>query len=558
MPEEKKKRGRPKKAEEKIKIPLIRVDPRWTDSDYVDKSKLNRTQIEDLDDLDNPMTYANVYDPNQYESIVEDYKGESYQGESISNIWGNFVPMSYQLEWFKHFNQRDEEGTFLPELTGTCVIHRRGGKSTGVILMVFAPRCLTQFGTYAHIFPSQTQARGAIWDGIGKITRDPKIAPIRFLDMFPKRYRGKRNNHAMTQEILTPDGPSIYKLGGEIGSDGTAGHWRGFNLDGVVPDEYGKWKGNTLMEIFDPILGQNGGFKFTVGTPEGENHFFHAYMYDKEHESQTRKAWLLTVDDTWYNDGKHIYSKAWIAEQLAKGADPEIIQQEYYCSFRASASGAWYRYSLLKVDEEGRIRDVPYNANYPVYSAWDIGGDGQRAIIAQAYDDYVRVIDIVAMDNVPIGVIMDAVNAKYRIKEHFFPQDAKQRQDIITIFQSRIEGLKEKKGITNITKVPRTNSLPDAIGAATVFMERCLFDAVKCQRLITDLRNYKRKINKATNTYLDDHKHDKASHSADAYRTLATAFDLGFFAMKNNYSFWGDKRAKVISKVAKFGFNGSM
>lgn len=558
MPEEKKKRGRPKKVEKKIKIPLIRTDPRWTDEDYVDKTKLTPRQIEELQDEDNPMSYANVYDPNQYESIVEDYQGEEYQGESISNIWGHFVPTFYQLEWFKHFNQRSAEGGFLPNLEGTCVIHRRGGKSTGVIMMVFAPRCLTEMGTYLHIFPSLTQARGAIWDGIGKITRDPKIAPIRYMDMFPKRYRGKRNNHNMTQEVMTKDGPSIYRLGGEIGANGTADHWRGFNPIGVVPDEYGEWKGDTVAGIFDPILGQNGGFKFAVGTPKGENQFFQSYMYDKEHEDEARKAWLLTVDDTWYNDGKPIISKEYIAQQLAKGADPEIIQQEYYCSFRASASGAWYRYSLLKVDEEQRIREVLYNASYPVFSAWDTGGDGQRAIVFQAYDDYIRIIDIVAMDNVPIGVIMDTVNAKYNVKEHFFPHDGKQRQDAITVFQSRIEGLRDKKGIKNIRLVPRTKSLPDSVALAADVMDRCLFDAVKTQRLTTDLRNYKRKINKATNTYLDDHKHDKASHSADAYRTLATAFDLGFFTIKNNFQFWGDKRAKVISKVAKFSFSGNM
>lgn len=564
MTEPKKKRGRPKKVElsPAIGVPLIRTDPRWTDSNYVDQSKLTPRQIEELGDPDNAMSYANVYDPNQYESIVEDHGGEAYRGESLSNIWGEFIPTFYQLEWFKHFNQRrvDASGNegFIPNTEGTCVIHRRGGKSTGVISTVFAPRCLMDPGLYLHIFPSLTQARGAIWNGMGRITRDMSRPAIPYMDLFPKRYRGKRNNHDMTQEIYGAGGTSIYRLGGARGADGTANHWRGYNPMGVVPDEYGEWEDNIVSEIFDPVLAQNGGFKFAIGTPKGENQFFQSYIYDKENASEKRKAWLLTIDDTYYNDGEPIIPRSFIDEQLRRGADPEIVQQEYYCSFRASASGAWYRYSLLRVDEESRIRDVGYNANYPVYTAWDTGGDGQRAIVFQSYDDYIRIIDLVAMDNVPIGVIMDAVNAKYVVKEHYFPHDGKQRQDAITVFQSRIEGLREKKGIKNIRLVPRTKSLPDSVEVAKGVMERCLFDATKCARLITDLRNYKRKVNKTTNTYLDDHVHDKASHSADAYRTLATAFELGFFAMKNNVNFWGDKRAKIISKVAKFSFGGSI
>ena len=35
-------------------------------------------------------------------------------------------------------------------------------------------------------------------------------------------------------------------------------------------------------------------------------------------------AWLLTIEDTYYNDGTPIINKEFVEEQLEKGADPSI------------------------------------------------------------------------------------------------------------------------------------------------------------------------------------------------------------------------------------------
>jgi len=504
------------------------------------------------------MSYANVYDPNDYEEIIEKYEGEEYTGEALSNIWGNFVPTFYQFEWFEFFNQKLPGGGFIPNLEATGVIHRRAGKSVGVVSTIFVPRTLNDPGLYLHIFPSLTQARGAIWNGMGRITRDLSSPGIPYMDLFPRRYRGKRNNHDMTQEIYGKGGVSLYRLGGARGSDGTANHWRGFNPLGVIPDEYGEWQGDVVTKIFEPVLGQNGGFMFKIGTPNGENQFFTDYLYDTANVSSSRRSWLLTVDDTYYNDGERIISKEFITKLLAKGADPEIIQQEYYCSFKASATGAWYRYEMVRVDSEDRIRKMSYNSAYPVYTAWDNGGDGQRCIIFQAYEDYVRIIDFIAMKNVPTGVPMDIVNARYTIEQHFFPHDVKQRNDVVTKLQSRIQALREEKNIHNIVPVPRALSLVESIAGGSRVMSRCIFNEELCQELVTDLRNYKRKLNKSTATFSDDHVHDKASHSADAYRTMATAYELGMFKIHNRVNLFQAKMSSIVSKVSKFSFGGNI
>lgn len=543
------------KTPKKKKAPSIRTDSRWQDSNFVDKKKLSKRQLEELDDPDNPMAYANVYDSDDYEAITEEYN--PYQGEysdkDFVDIWGEFVPTKYQYEWYEFFNEREEDGTFKKHKQGVAVVHRRFGKSVGVLKTVFVPRLLEDRGLYMHSFPSLTQARGAIWNGMGKITRDLKKPSIRYLELIPREYWHKRNNHDMTLELTNG---SIYRLCGIKGTDGTANHLRGLNPLGNVGDENGEWDGNVITEIFDPIFAQNGGFNFDIGTPKGENHFFENYMFLNNNLSPTQKAWLLTIEDTYYNDGTPIISKEYVEGLLKKGTEPETIQQEYYCSFKASASGAWYKHALQRVEDEGRIREVPYNESFPVYAGWDIGGDGQRAIIFQAYDDYIRIIDCIYMKDVPIGVIMDSVLAKYRIKQHFFPADGKQKMDAIDRWESRIEGLK-KKGITNISVVKRSTSVADGVQVAREMMTRCLFDSVKAQKIINDIRNYKRKQNKQTKEFIDDHVHDKHSHGADAFRTISSAYNQGLFQIQNQFNRFLTPK-KIISKFATFNFNVNM
>lgn len=218
----------------------------------------------------------NIYSANDYEAMIE-----TFNPGDVGNIdlWGSFEPTRYQYEWFNHFTQRDANGHFLKNIEGVAVCHRRFGKSVGVIKGVFSPRMLEQRGLYLHAFPSLTQGRTAIWNGIGKTTRDPQQQAINYLELFPRELWKKKNNHAMSLELYNG---SIYQIVGVRGTDGTANHLRGLNPMGLVADEFGDWHANIIDEIFAPIFAQNGGFCFKVGTPKGENHFFEEYLYAKK------------------------------------------------------------------------------------------------------------------------------------------------------------------------------------------------------------------------------------------------------------------------------------
>jgi hypothetical protein len=110
---------------------------------------------------------------------------------------------------------------------------------------------LEERGLYIHGFPSLTQARAAIWNGLGRVTRDPNEQAIPYLELFPKKLWKRKDNHAMTLELING---SVYRLVGVVGADGTANHLRGLNPIFVIADEYPEWKQGVFEEIFSSYI----------------------------------------------------------------------------------------------------------------------------------------------------------------------------------------------------------------------------------------------------------------------------------------------------------------
>lgn len=108
MPRPKGSKNKPKK-----KAPEIRTDPNWDDSDYVNVTKLNKRQKEELaEDPSSPMQYANVYDPSDYSAPVETFDNE-YNPDEYFDIWGKFEPTFYQYDWYELLIRRMPRGIYL-------------------------------------------------------------------------------------------------------------------------------------------------------------------------------------------------------------------------------------------------------------------------------------------------------------------------------------------------------------------------------------------------------------------------------------------------------------
>lgn len=490
-------------------------------------------------DSDDPRHAANIYSPHDYESIVEDYSDgnvdvltPSTLRQSYKNLFGDFTPTFYQYEWHRHFTQRDENGRFLKNLTGSAVIHRRAGKTVGVLKAIMLPWMLENVGHYMHIFPTLKQGRDALWNGLGKTTRDPDKQAIPYLEMFPKELWLKKNNHDMS---LTLKNGSIYQIGGARGVDGTANHFRGYNVAGLVADEYSEWQEGVIDEIFTPMFMQNGGWCFKVFTPKGENHSYESFMLDQQLMKEGDKrfyAMKYGADMTNYNDGTPVIPPELIELERKKGTPEDKIQQELFCDFKALPGGLWFKDAYILTEKEGRIVNTKYNPNYQAYSVWDIGlVDHNVSLIFQAYSGFYRFVDVIFKDNSSLGEVMDSVNSKYNIYKHLVPHDTDRNQDMIDVVQSRVVRLELVKGIKNIQVIEKPHSVTEGIALAREFMSQCIFDPVACAKLLWAFKNYKKKKDLSTGKYYNEVAKGESNHFCDAFRMAAIAVEQGFVEM---------------------------
>jgi hypothetical protein len=269
-------------------------------------------------------------------------------------------------------------------------------------------------------------------------------------------------------------------------------------------------------------------------------------------------AWLLTIEDTYYNDGTPIINKEFVEEQLEKGADPETIQQEYYCSFKASASGAWFKHSMKKVDDEERITFVPQDIMIPTYGFYDLaqgGIDLYTCILAQfPKDEKVKIIDYFEMQGCSSGEFIDTVTSKHTVPIHFLPWDGGHTQDYVTESTSRVNKLKKEKGI-NIIKVDRGKNVADDVEICMRLMNYCWFDEGKCKKLINHLRNYKKKKNQSTGVYTNTEARDQHTHAAAAFRTLGLAWDRKIIPKHGGSSLREKIKSITAKTICNLGYN---
>lgn len=193
--------------------------------------------------------------------------------------------------------------------------HRRAGKDS-CALNYTAKAAHERVGSYWHVFPEQTQARKAIWDGIDRQGR-------RILDQaFPIEIRKRTLDQEMKIEFKCG---SFWQL---IGSN-NYNSLVGTNPVGVVMSEYALSDPES-WEYIRPILRENEGWAWFITTPRGKNHLWKMYEMALRNESWFCEK--LSVDKT------NMLTEKDIQEERDSGMAESKIQQEYYCSFEEGAA----------------------------------------------------------------------------------------------------------------------------------------------------------------------------------------------------------------------------
>lgn len=188
--------------------------------------------------------------------------------------------------------------------------------------------------------------------------------------------------------------------------------------------------------------------------------------------------------------------------------------------FKKYADGAVWREQLSACEEQGRVRDVPYEPTLGVYTAWDLGVRDSTSIwFWQEAGNEIRVIDYYEASGEGLPHYAHVLQEKgYIYKDHYAPHDIRVRE--LGSGLSRYEVAQNLGIYFNI--VPQVG-LEDGIHSARMLIPRCYFDKTKCHAGLNGLRNYRRTYDESLGTFRRGVVHDWASHPSDAFRYLAVS-----------------------------------
>jgi len=375
------------------------------------------------------------------------------------------------------------------------VAHRRCGKSVAAINHLIRDACKNKDSRYAFISPTYRQGKQIIWD---------------YLKHYSMVIPGVKTNESELR-VDFPNGARITLYGAD-NPDSLCG----IALWGVVFDEYSQQPSNIFTEIIRPALADNKGYGIWIGTPKGMNDFYQLYS-----KAKTNDKWfstLLTVEDTGILDKEELAD----AQEVM---DADEFNQEFYCSFEASLKGAYYANQLEKARNSGRITRIPYDANLPVYTFWDLGiSDSMTIWFMQIVGQEYRFIDYYENEGESLQHYIQICQQKgYIYDSHYAPHDIEVRE--LTTGVTRWETA-QKLGIT-FKIVPRTPSLADGIQATRAIFHKCWFDKDNCFQGLNSLMSYKKRWNDKMQIFSDTPQHDWASHGCTVAGTQ--------IKMKNGY-----------------------
>lgn len=386
------------------------------------------------------------------------------------------------------------------------VCHRRFGKTVfSVNEMVDRALRNTRLNPqYAYIAPTYGQAERIAWDMLKTYTRD--IPGVEY------------NQQKLTCTIPRPqfkDRIKIFLLGAE-----NPDAIRGMYLDGAILDEYAEMDPRIWGQVVRPALSDRAGWSIFIGTPRGQNHFYDVLQVAMKNESGN---WFSAI---YRASTSGVLPPEELRDMKAEMTEDEY-EQELECSFTAALVGAYYGKVMGEIEAKGQIGKVPHDPGLLVDTFWDLGVNDTTTIwFVQQYRQEVRVIDYLEMGGEGLPYYVKALKADHRAnysyRYHEWPHDGASRD--LSTGKTRQQTMRELGVRVNVNK---RQEVADGINAVRKLLPKCFFDAERCERGITALKNYRQKWDAKNKIFLDQPLHDWSSHGADGFRTLAMVLRPG-------------------------------
>lgn len=378
-----------------------------------------------------------------------------------------------------------------------AVWHRRAGKDK-VFMAMLAAAAMQKVGIYFYILPYYKQARKVIWEGMDK-------NGVKNLAVFPDEVIAHRNNQEMVLTLI--NGSMIYFLGSD-NIDSIVGT----NPIGVFFSEYSVHK-PYVWDFLRPILVENGGFAMFNGTPRGKNHMY-KMLKAAERNPEEWFSEVLTIDDTG------VMTAEQVEKEIEEGMDRATAKQEFYCSFEAALTGAYYDEVMQGMENEGRILDFSYEPNLLTDVAWDLGMDDTMVLTFwQTIGRELRMIDVIANNSKGLNwYVKELQNKPYIYGNHYLPHDIRVRE-LGNDGKTRKQTLYEL-GLKNLIDLPKMPLL-DGINEVRKILHRTYIHKTKCDQVVEALKTYRREWDPEDQVFNNTPVHDWASHYADSVRVFA-------------------------------------
>ena len=397
-----------------------------------------------------------------------------------------FAPRDYQKDFFKRMNTGCRRAIL--------VWNRRAGKDTSSWNFLIYT-AIEKKGIYYYVFPTFSQGRKVIWDGMTN-------EGFKFIHFIPKELISRQNNQEMKIELING---SLIQIVGSDNYDAIMGT----NPVGCIFSEYSMQNPNAWQYI-RPILDANGGWAIFVFTPRGSNHA--KELFDMAKNNKNWFCQKLSITDT------KVIGEEELKKIRDEGTSEDMIQQEWYCSFSLGIMGSYYSKYVQEAHEEKRIGTIPWDKTQPVHTSWDIGyGDSTSITFFQVSSGKeVHLIDFYECHGEGIPHYASIIKSKpYLYGHHFAPHDILAHE--FGSGHSRVETAKSL-GISFTVLKTMQWKLEEGVECVRGYFPRFWIDEKKCSHVIKALENYHKEYDEKNKVYKQKPKHDKWSHCCDSIR----------------------------------------
>lgn len=412
----------------------------------------------------------------------------------------NWRPRPYQLPLWKYL---ESGGTLAYEIA-----HRRWGKDDVALHWAAMAANVVRVGTYWHMLPEASQARKAVWDAV-----NPHTGKRRIDEAFPKELRVSTRDNDM---MIRFQSGSTWQVVGSDNYDSLVGS----PPIGVVLSEWALAKPQAWAYL-RPILKENGGWAAFITTPRGKNHAHK--MLQGLQKNPDAFVEISSADKTSVFSAEALEAErqAYI-DDYGHSIGGTLFEQEYMCSFDAAIIGSIFAKEVKFAEEQGRIKDVPYDPKKLVYTSWDLGeGDATSCWFYQFDGIRVRYIDYYECNRQKTSHYLAMLKGKgYDYATHYLPHDSEHNHmdaDKTVAGQFRANGFR----VGVIKQTPK--KLQIAAGSNRLAISE--FDKTRCEPGLEGLRNYRWNFNKVLDETTNTPVHDWASHPADGFMCGALGVD---------------------------------